>query len=175
MFAGTVTNYFMIYAISIIPLVEITLILCLGPLISALLAYYLLRERLQRIEIVCLLIAFVGVIVLILADQNVIVTDTAGTPTSSMANIAEEAKSKLEHFLAYLFIILIPFIMGYGFITIRYMRYLHPNIPGFYTSGTQMIIMYIFVACTGRNYSWLSNFDTIEFVMFTFMSFLFTM
>lgn len=62
---GVGSFYFVFQAIKIIPLFHIALIINLMPLFTAFFAYYILVEKLSRIEKTSLIISFIGVFVLI--------------------------------------------------------------------------------------------------------------
>ena len=60
----------MIQAIRVLPLVEVSLILSTSPLFTAVLAYFILRDKLTFFEIICLLCSFSGVVIIILGKSD---------------------------------------------------------------------------------------------------------
>jgi drug/metabolite transporter (DMT)-like permease len=55
---------------SFLPLVEVSLVINLIPLCTAVLGYIILKDKLTGFEVLCLLIAFTGVTVLIIGSQQ---------------------------------------------------------------------------------------------------------
>lgn len=55
----------MFTAIKYFPLVYVSLVVTLGPLLTAVLSYFMLKVTLTKLDLVVLLISFVGVIVMI--------------------------------------------------------------------------------------------------------------
>ena len=161
MCAGTMMGYFSIYAISILPLVEVSLILSTAPLFTLVFSYFLLRDKLTVIEFFCLVLSFSGVMSMILGDN------TTGEEESHY--------TKTEYYLAFAFILMVPIMMAFSAIAIRHMRYLHPNVSGFYTCFTGMTAMSILVFATGKNYNWLGLFGLTEWIMFLFLGMIHTM
>ena len=54
-----------IYAIKYLPLVFVSLVQSTGPLWISLLGYYLLKESISRVYVICLIVAFLGVALMI--------------------------------------------------------------------------------------------------------------
>lgn len=65
-FALVTTFYFMQAALMALPLVEVALVLNTVPFLTAILAYFILGDRLRVFEIICLIISFCGVVILIM-------------------------------------------------------------------------------------------------------------
>ena len=61
----------MIQGIRVLPLVEVSLVLSLSPLFTAVLAYFILKDRLTLFEITCLMFSFGGVITIILGKADI--------------------------------------------------------------------------------------------------------
>lgn len=60
------TLYFAIQAIKILPLVIVALVLNTSPLFTAMLGYFVLGDTLTRVEKMCLMISFSGVVTLVM-------------------------------------------------------------------------------------------------------------
>lgn len=64
------------YSIKYLPLVIVALVANTIPLFTALMGYYFLHERLNATEKACLVLSFVGVAILVVANK-----DSSGTET----------------------------------------------------------------------------------------------
>ncbi len=67
---GCTTLFLLYHAIKYLPLVQVGLIFNLMPLFIAVFAYYYLNERLTLIELVVLLVSFLGVAIMILGGNE---------------------------------------------------------------------------------------------------------
>ncbi len=66
-----ITSYFLVsYAIMHLPIFIVALIVNTAPLFVSIIAYLALGERLSLIEILCLILAFFGVVILIMSGNN---------------------------------------------------------------------------------------------------------
>jgi drug/metabolite transporter (DMT)-like permease len=72
-FATAFTVYCTTYSVKNLPLVLTGIVKNMTPLFTALFSYFLLKEGISRIEILCLLVAFLGVYIVI----------SGNTPTNS--------------------------------------------------------------------------------------------
>lgn len=73
------THFLLFYSVSALPLVEVSLVINLIPLCTAVLGYIILKDRLTWFEVMCLMVAFTGVTVLVIGSQ----TDAAEETGSS--------------------------------------------------------------------------------------------
>ena len=64
------THFLLFYSVEALPLVEVSLVINLIPLCTAVLGYIILRDRLTYFEILCLLVAFTGVTIMIIGSQT---------------------------------------------------------------------------------------------------------
>ena len=103
------TFIFLFNAIRYLPLVEVSLITNTTPLVTALLAYFILGETLSLIEKLCLLISFGGVALLIIEKDY------------SSSDTTEEATSTAQLY-ALIMLIFVPFLISGVTISLRRMR-----------------------------------------------------
>lgn len=64
------TFTFIYYALKQLPLVIVSLVLNLSPIAIAVLSYIILKEKLAKIDIIILLVSFIGVLVLIMGSNE---------------------------------------------------------------------------------------------------------
>lgn len=64
------THFLLFYSVESLPLVEVSLVINLVPLCTAVLGYFILKDRLNFYEVFCLILAFAGVTVLVIGSQT---------------------------------------------------------------------------------------------------------
>jgi drug/metabolite transporter (DMT)-like permease len=107
---GILTMFMLYNATEYLPLVQVALIVNLMPLFTAVLGYWYLREHLSVLEVVVLIVSFVGVAVLIAADSNQQdADDNGGSKTISASN----------YFIASILLIFHPIFNASGTIALR--------------------------------------------------------
>lgn len=112
-----------------LPLVLVSIIMNMVPLVTAVLGYLILKERLQNFEKVCLLFSFVGVAIMITGRDS----EKQVSPYPLFALIA---------------IILNPFFSSIVIITLRNMRNLPAHTQAFYHALTSVVIFGLVILFT---------------------------
>ena len=138
------------YAVSKIPLVEVALFTNTIPLFVAVLGFFMLGNRLTIFEVACLLIAFGGVLVLILGAETV-----------------DEEATLNPAVISYIILLFTCALIGFTNIWLRQLKSLNMWVPGFYSGLCYFIIFgtisYLESMFTGNFYDFFRYFEISDY------------
>jgi drug/metabolite transporter (DMT)-like permease len=117
------THFLLFYSIRALPLVEVSLVINLIPLCTAVLGYFILKDKLVAFEVFCLLLAFSGVTVLIIGSQ-------------------QEEQQNVTHVSIFSYLVVICCCLSIACISIlqRIMRKVNPWVTPFYLATVGVFI-----------------------------------
>ncbi|CDW80631.1 drug metabolite transporter permease [Stylonychia lemnae] len=153
---GNFTLLLLYHAVKYLPLVQVALIINLMPLFTAIMGYYYLNERLKILEIIVLIVSFIGVAVLIVGGPNEKEKSELEQTDSSSSAINV---SFLEYVIASLLLILNPIFNASGSIALRQLKGLHDYTTSAYMGISMTILYALIIWIFGMGFDFVSKFD----------------
>ena len=111
------TFFCSVYALQVLPLVETAVILNLMPILVGILCYLILKEALNKVDILCLGISIIGVVILLANQKN-------------SEFVRHEGQVSYE--MALLLILITAIVCSYSCITLRRMKGMNSMVPSLY-------------------------------------------
>jgi drug/metabolite transporter (DMT)-like permease len=144
-FSGVSIFILLYFSLSSLPLVEVTLMLNTVGLMVAVIAYFMLGDRLSIIEVACLIIAFGGVVTLILgAEAN----PATSHPTSTNA----------PTILAYILCLFACVVIAFHAICFRLMKAVNKWVIAFYMGLLGVFVFFAGIVFDSEGISWFVTF-----------------
>eukprot|EP00347_Sterkiella_histriomuscorum_P012203 403369499 len=151
----------MMYGIKYMPLVQVALALNLSPLFTATLSYLILKEKLKPIDIIVLVVSFIGVIILI----------TGANYSSTTETNANQDPQSISISLAMLIFFAIPLLSATNSINQRSMRELNDFTVGAYTNIALLTVFTPYIFIQGIGLDIMSKFEYYDYIQFMIMGF----
>ena len=130
-----------------LPLTLIAIVNNMGPLVTIVLAFFILKERIKSFEVVMILLTLVGVLtVVIFTDPNTEDSSSASASTTLMI-------------VLYTALFLNPFLVAGGSISMRKMKKFHDATVSFYLNLSIGVSSLIIILAFGANFTPIKNFD----------------
>ncbi len=102
------THILVFNGVRYLAMVEVALVINTMPLFTAVMGYFLLDERLHRIEVISLIISFVGIAILVTGKHT--------------GHEEPEQKRSKQEFTALLILMIVPVLIAAGNIAVRTLR-----------------------------------------------------
>eukprot|EP00347_Sterkiella_histriomuscorum_P002354 403368478 len=153
---GLFSFSFIYYALRYLPLVFVSMIMNLSPITTAIMSYFMLGERLSKLDIWILIISFVGVIFLILGSQ-----DASSEINKSSTNPDQDT----SNIWAWIALMTIPFSAAYNGINQRQMRSLNEYTVGAYMTLSMIVFYFPIVYIFDDGLQFTNNFEQQDWIM----------
>ena len=136
---GSCTNIINYSVTKYLPLTLIAIVNNMGPLVTVILAYFLLKERIKRTEIIILILTVGGVVEVV----------STGDPQESTA---ASSISKTLLIIMYSCLFCNPILVAGGSIVMRKMKKFHPAVVSFYLNWSIGLISLAVILAMGANF-----------------------
>jgi len=148
---SSLSNIIKNWAPKYIPLTIISIIGNLGPMVTVVLAFFLLKEKLKKVELWVMLATLVCIVVVIVAGTDQTVESQDVNPT-------------VIH-LVYLALILNAFLSAGGTIAMRKMKKFHESVVSWYSNWAVLIVSIVVMLVTGQSFTIFETFTWYEHLL----------
>ena len=150
---GTMTNIINYSVTKYLPLTMIAIVNNMGPLVTLVFAYFLLKERIKRFEILMIALTVAGVLVVVIsADPSA--SDSSTTATSSTFK-----------YVLYGCLFCNPILVAGGSISMRKMKKFHEAVVSFYLNWSIGLTSLILVLALGLDFGVIARFDWVSWLL----------
>ena len=124
----------------------------LGPPITVLVAFIVLKERLKKFEMFMIALTVGAILVVVIGGQE--------DPNSTLPEISSTFK-----FTLYGILFVNPFLSAIGVIAMRKMKKFHEAVVSWYLNWSIGITSAIMVLCLGSGWAPIANFDAVSWLL----------
>lgn len=150
---GTMTNIINYSVTKYLPLTMIAIVNNMGPLVTLVLAYLILKERIKRFEILMIVLTVAGVLVVVIfADPNA--SDSSTTTTSTTFK-----------YVLYGCLFCNPILVAGGSISMRKMKKFHEAVVSFYLNWSIGLTSLVMVLALGLDFKVIAQFDWVSWLL----------
>lgn len=150
---GSVTNIINYSVTKYLPLTMIAIVNNLGPPITVLVAFIVLKERVKKFEILMLTLTVIGIMI-------VVVGGASGESDQGLPQI-----NKTTKYILYGVLFFNPILSAFGTISMRKMKKFHEAVVSFYLNWSIGITSLIVVLALGQGFQPIVQFDWISWLL----------
>ena len=157
---GQMTIFINFTAIKFFTLTLVAVVNNFAPLITVVMAYFILNENLKTYKLVQLFVAFGGALLMILAMPSE--EDPTDGSETDLDDSVEESNTDVKTVLNYIVLVLNPVLVAYGTILMRQMKKLDENVVSSYMNFWSIPVMIGLCYATGSDLSAWKDFDGLQ-------------
>jgi drug/metabolite transporter (DMT)-like permease len=151
---GSITNIVNYTVTKFLPLTMIAIVNNLGPPVTVLMAFIVLKERVKKFEILMITLTVAGILTVVVGGEQDPSTQD-GMPTIT----------KTTRYILYGVLFFNPFLSAFGTISMRKMKKFHEAVVSFYLNWSIGITSLIVILALGQGFEPIAKFDWVSWLL----------
>lgn len=135
-----------------LPLTMIAIVNNLGPPITVLMAFIVLKERIKKFEMLMILMTVAGILIVVIFGQN--------DPNSGQPQISTSTR-----YIFFGVLFFNPFLSAFGTISMRKMKKFHEAVVSFYLNWSILLSSLAVILILGNGFEPIAKFDWVSWLL----------